>query len=72
MFYTSLNGSAVKEKGAAMFGKKVKDPIEMEKEELARAWAVEELDSAERQELIDRYLELDTHQLSMVSTPKRC
>lgn len=46
-----------------MFKKKVVDPIELEKAELARAWAVEELDSAERQELIDRYLELDTHQL---------
>ena len=46
-----------------MFKKKVVDPIELEKQELARAWAVEELDSEERQELIDRYLELDTHQL---------
>lgn len=46
-----------------MFKKKVADPIELEKQELARAWAVEELDSEERQELINRYLELDTHQL---------
>jgi len=39
------------------------DPIELEKEELAKAWAVEELDSSARQELIDRYLELDKQQL---------
>lgn len=39
------------------------DPIELEKQELARAWACEELDSSARQELIDRYIELDTHQL---------
>ncbi len=43
--------------------KKEADPIELEKKELARAWAVEELDSTERQMLIDRYLELDEHQL---------
>lgn len=43
--------------------KKETDPIELEKKELARAWAVEELDSTERQMLIDRYLELDEHQL---------
>lgn len=43
--------------------KKDIDPIEFEKEELARAWAVEELDSEERQALIQRYLELDEHQL---------
>ena len=45
-----------------MFNKKV-DPIELEKQELARAWAVEEVNSSERQMLIDRYLELDAHQL---------
>lgn len=39
------------------------DPIELEKEELAKAWAVEELDSSARQELIRRYLELDKQQL---------
>lgn len=39
------------------------DPLEKEKEELAQAWAVEELDSEKRQELIKRYLELDNQQL---------
>ena len=43
--------------------KKGIDPIEQEKQELARAWAVEELSSEARQELIQRYLELDEHQL---------
>ena len=43
--------------------KKEVDPIEQEKQELARAWAVEELSSEARQELIQRYLELDEHQL---------
>lgn len=43
--------------------KKEKDPIELEKEELARAWAVEELNSGQRQALIERYLALDEHQL---------
>lgn len=43
--------------------KKDVDPIELEKRELARAWAVEELSSEARQELIQRYLELDEHQL---------
>lgn len=53
-----------KRKDLLMFGKKKEqDPIELEKQELARAWAVEELDSVERQELIERYLELDRHQL---------
>lgn len=46
-----------------MFKKKVTDPIELEKEELARAWSFEELNSEERQALVDRYLELDSHQL---------
>lgn len=46
-----------------MFKKKVVDPIELEKHELARVWGVEELDSAKRKELIDRYMELDNHQL---------
>lgn len=38
------------------------DPIEAEKELLAKLWANEE-DEAERQRLIERYLELDNHQL---------
>lgn len=43
--------------------KKEVDPIELEKRELALAWSREELDSSERQELIDRYLELDERTL---------
>lgn len=43
--------------------KKELDPIELEKQELARTWVVEELDSETRQDLIRRYLALDTHQL---------
>lgn len=43
--------------------KKEMDPLEAEKLELARAWRVEELDSDERQALIDRYLELDERTL---------
>lgn len=43
--------------------KKSVDPIEMEKLELAKAWAVEDLDSKERQYLIQRYIELDKVQL---------
>lgn len=39
------------------------DPIELEKKELAELWSREEPDSPERQELIDRYIELDNHQL---------
>lgn len=38
------------------------DPLEKEKELLAQLWANEE-DEAERQRLIERYIELDTHQL---------
>lgn len=43
--------------------KKEVDPIELEKEELARSWAVEDLSSEKRQALIQRYLELDEHQM---------
>lgn len=43
--------------------KKKDDPIELEKEELARSWAVEDLSSEKRQALIQRYLELDEHQM---------
>ncbi len=43
--------------------KKEKDPIELEKEELARAWAVEDLNSEKRQALIERYMALDSQQL---------
>jgi hypothetical protein len=38
------------------------DPIEMEKQLLAEMWANEE-DEYERQKLIERYVELDNHQL---------
>lgn len=41
---------------------KKEDPIEREKELLASLWANEE-DEAERQKLIERYMELDNHQL---------
>jgi len=39
------------------------DPLEKEKQELAELWAREEPDSPARQELIDRYMQLETHQL---------
>lgn len=39
------------------------DPLELEKRELAELWSREEPDSPERQELIDRYMQLETHQL---------
>lgn len=38
------------------------DPLEKEKELLAQLWANEE-DETERQRLIERYMELDNHQL---------
>lgn len=41
------------------------DPIEMEKDRLAREWANEE-DEAKRQKLIDQYIALDDHQLEAV------
>lgn len=42
--------------------KKEKDPIEKEKECLALLWANEE-DDEKRNALIERYMELDNHQL---------
>ena len=41
------------------FRNKKVDPIELEKAALAEAWSREELDSEKRQELIQRYKELD-------------
>ena len=41
---------------------KKEDPIEREKQLLAEMWANEE-DEVERQKLIERYVELDNHQL---------
>ena len=43
------------------------DPIELEKKALAEMWAVEELDSEARQQLVNRYMELDNHQLARES-----
>ena len=46
-----------------MFGfKKEADPIEEVKKELAQAWVDAETEE-EKNALIDRYLELDTHQI---------
>ena len=39
------------------------DPIELEKAALAEEWSKEELDSERRQELIQRWIELDNQQL---------
>lgn len=50
-----------------MWFRKKDDPIELEKQALAEAWSREELDSAERAELINRYMELDDHQLARES-----
>ena len=50
-----------------MWFRKKDDPIEQEKRELAEAWSREELTSAERAELINRYMELDSHQLARES-----
>lgn len=44
---------------------KKEDPIEQEKQLLAEMWANEE-DEYERQKLIERYIELDNHQLEAV------
>jgi len=44
------------------WNREVTDPIEKEKAELAELWANEQ-DAEKRQALVDRYLELDTHQL---------
>ncbi len=41
------------------------DPLEKEKEKLAQEWVNEE-DEYERQKLIERYIELDNHQLEAV------
>lgn len=41
------------------FGKKEKNPIEKEMEELAEAWECEKLNSPERQAMIERYRELN-------------
>lgn len=39
------------------------DPIEREMEELAKAWAEEDLNSDKRKELLARYMELDARLL---------
>lgn len=47
-----------------MFGKEnTQDPIEIEKSVLAEEWSKEELNSEKRQELIQRWIELDNQQL---------
>ena len=46
-----------------LWHKKEKSPLEKEMEELAVEWSREELDSARRQELIRRYMELDARRL---------
>lgn len=47
-----------------MFRKRKRpNPIEIEKSALAEEWSREELDSERRQELIQRWIELDNQQL---------
>lgn len=43
---------------------KEKDPIELEKEELAELW-INEQNSEKRNALIERYMELENHQLEV-------
>ncbi len=63
IFYTPLNGSkTIRERNGMRLPWKTDDPIEKEKQVLAIEWANEE-NEIRRQELIERYMELDNHQI---------